>query len=76
MRGSYVGSVSWVAGKKSGTFCPVRLLISKVDIGFFRNGRPFLARCASGGLAAVEERGGGSPASLVPAGRRPVALEF
>ncbi len=51
-------------GWKSAAFCPVLLLISSVDIGFFKNGRPFFPFCVSGATDGTD-RVAGSLASLL-----------
>lgn len=77
IRGSYVGSLICVfigSGNISGAFWLVLLLISSVDMGFFKKGNPFFPFWDSI-TVAVMARLGGSLISLVPAGRFPVAPE-
>lgn len=76
MRGSYVGSEEiWRGGGiRSETFWPAFLLMSSVDMGFFRNGRPFFARECSTGSAAALGYGSGSRAldcGILPVGLTP-----
>lgn len=79
IRGSYIGSsLCFVKGngRKSGACWLFLRLINNVDIGFLRNGSPFLAFGFSV-LLVVCVSEGSSVVNRVPAGRRPVgAAEF
>lgn len=73
--GSYTGSEvrgDFRTGAISAAFCAVLRRASRVDIGFFKNGKPFFGFCGSitGDKPAPLRcaRVAGSVASLVPAG--------
>lgn len=72
IRGSNVGSITLGNGCSSGAGCAVFLLINKLDIGFFKKGRPRFPLCVSG--AAVGPVG--SLAILAPVGRFPAMPEL
>lgn len=73
IRGSYEGSAGFCdsgRGRISGTFCEAFRRMSRVDMGFFRNGKPFFPFCVSADCGDAESMGG-SEVSLVPAGLFP-----